>query len=69
MMITKREKRSFSTAREMVSQYNRRFQPEIIVDSGASEHVVSDEIYLTDEEEITPVTVELANGTLATATK
>lgn len=63
MMITKREKRSFPMVREKESQSIQGFYPKIIVNSRASEHVVSDKLYLTDVEEITPVTVELANRT------
>lgn len=47
----------------METQNNRGLQLEIMVDSGASEDIVSDELYLTDVKEFTPVTVGWANGT------
>lgn len=52
----------------MESEKNQGFQPEITIESRASEQVVSDELYLTYMEEITPVTVEMANGLFGTAT-
>lgn len=69
MIITKREERTSGTVRENVSRNNQEFQQKIIVDSGGSEQVVSDKLYLTDVKEIHPVTVELANGTSVSATK
>lgn len=67
--IARKEKRSFATVREMESENNNHgFHPNVVVDSGASEHVVSDELYLTDVEENTPVTVEWANGSISVTT-
>lgn len=68
-MTSKSEKHLFATVREVESENNRGFQLEIIVDSEASGQVVTDELCLTDVEEITLVTVKLASGTLITATK
>lgn len=53
----------------MKSENNRVGQPEIVVNSGVSEHLASDELYLTDIWAVTPVTVELANSTSLTATR
>lgn len=41
---------------------------DIVVDSGASAHVVSDWSYRTDIQEVPPITVELASRTSITAT-
>lgn len=44
-------------------------ETDIIIDSGASEHVVNKMDYLTDVKEVSPITVELVNGTGLTASK
>lgn len=69
MMITRREKPSSATVREIEPQNNQVFQPKITFYSGTNEHVASDELYLTKEEEFTPVTMGLTNSTLLTDTK
>lgn len=68
MIITKNEKRSSATLREKESQKDRGFQAEKTVDRGASKHVASDKLYLTDVEETTPFAMQLANRTSITAT-
>lgn len=69
MLITKREKRFLAMVRETELHRNQAFQREVIIDSGAREHVISDELYLTDVKKITSVTVKLAYKTSVAATK
>lgn len=69
LTITMREKHSFATLREIQWKNSLGFRADISVDSGASEHVVSDESYWTKVEKVTFVTVELVDGILFNATK